>query len=114
SPRTSGATRSSPTCSPRADISRTWSGPGSNLVGTWSGPGASQVPLGADERLVLDAMRLERLGAAGLLHPLDVVAPRALEPRGLAVALEGEDVRRHAIEEPAIVRDHDGAAGEVE
>ena len=32
----------------------------------------------------------------------------------LRVALEREDVRRDAVEEPAVVRDHDGAAGEVE
>ena len=69
---------------------------------------------GADERLVLDAVRLERLGAARLAHPVGVLAPGAFEPRRLRVALEGEDVRRDAIEEPAIVRDHHGAAGEVE
>ena len=39
---------------------------------------------------------------------------RALEPRRLRVALEREDVRRDAVEEPAIVGDHDRAAGEVE
>ena len=66
------------------------------------------------ERLVLDAVRLERFGAAGLLDPLRVLAPGALEPRRLAVAFEREDVRRDAVEEPAIVGDHDGAAGEVE
>ncbi len=32
----------------------------------------------------------------------------------LRVAFEGKDVRRDAVEEPAVVRDHDGAAGEVE
>ena len=50
--------------------------------------------LGTDERLVLDPVRLERLGAARLLDPVRVLAPAALEPRHLAVALEGEDVRR--------------------
>src|SRR5262245_45884615 len=69
---------------------------------------------GADERLVLDAVRLERVGAAGLLDPVGVLGPRALEPRDLAVALEGEDVRGDAVEEPAVVADHDRAAGEVE
>ena len=39
---------------------------------------------------------------------------RALEPRHRRVALEREDVRRDPVEEPAVVRDHDGAAGEVE
>src|SRR5262249_55428983 len=51
---------------------------------------------------------------ASLLHPLDVVAPRALEPDRLAVPLEGEDVGRDAVEKPAVVRDHDGAARELE
>ncbi len=43
-----------------------------------------------------------------------VVLIVAFEPLDVAVAFEGEDVRRDAIEEPAVVRDHDGAAGEVE
>src|SRR4051794_36078199 len=71
---------------------------------------AATYALRTNERLVLDAVRLERLGAA----PLGVLGPAALEPRRLRVALEGEDVRRDAVEEPAIVRDHDGAAGELE
>ena len=32
----------------------------------------------------------------------------------MAVAFEGEDVGGDAVEEPAIVRDHDGAAGELQ
>src|SRR4029078_7674630 len=71
-------------------------------------------PVASHGRLVLDAGWLERLGAARLLHPLDVVAPRALEPDRLAVSFEGEDVGRDAVEEPAVVRDHDGAARELE
>src|SRR3954469_16344724 len=59
-------------------------------------------------------MRLERLGAAGLLDPVGVLAPGAFEPRGLRVALEREDVRRDAVEEPPIVGDDDRAAGELE
>ena len=43
-----------------------------------------------------------------------VVLVVALEPHHLGVALEGEDVRGDAIEEPAVVADHDGAAGELE
>src|SRR4029434_3658885 len=68
----------------------------------------------ADERLVLDPVRLSRRGAAGLLAQGGVLLVAALEPRHLAVALEGEDVRRDPVQEPAIVADHDGAAGEVE
>src|SRR5215218_6216421 len=67
-----------------------------------------------DERLVLDAMWLERLGAARLADPLRVLLPRPLEPRRLRLALEGEDVGRDAVEEPAVVRDDDRAAGEFE
>jgi hypothetical protein len=37
----------------------------------------------------------------------------ALEPFDVAVALEGEDVGGDAVEEPAVVADDDGAAGEV-
>ena len=36
----------------------------------------------------------------------------ALEPADLRVALEGQHVRGDAVEEPAVVRDHHGAAGE--
>src|SRR6266404_1206843 len=70
--------------------------------------------LRANERLVLDAVRLERIGPAGLSDPLGVLRPVALEPRHLRVAFEREDVRRDAVEEPAIMRDHHGAAREVE
>ena len=53
-------------------------------------------------------------GAARLGDPGGVLAPGALEPGRLRVALEGEDVRRDPVEEPAVVGDHDGAAGEVD
>src|SRR6478672_4211309 len=43
-----------------------------------------------------------------------VVLVVAFEPDDLAVALECQHVRRDAIEEPAVVADHDGAAAEVE
>ena len=46
--------------------------------------------------------------AAVLLVGLEV----ALEPRHLRVALEGEHVGGDAVEEPAVVGDHDRAAGE--
>src|SRR5215210_4035738 len=67
-----------------------------------------------DERLVLDSVRFEGVGAACLLHPRGVLLVAAFEPRHLAVALEGEDVRRDPVEEPAVVADHDRTAGEVE
>ena len=37
----------------------------------------------------------------------------AFEPFDVAVAFEREDVRGEAVQEPAIVADHDGAAGEI-
>ena len=57
-------------------------------------------------------MRLIRLQAQSLALVRLVVREVAVEPRHLTVALEGEDVRRDAIEEPAIVADDDGAARE--
>src|SRR3954452_654509 len=51
-------------------------------------------------------------------EPLDlvllVVLEVALEPEPLRVALVGEDVRRHPVEEPAVVADDDGAARELQ
>src|SRR2546423_11354738 len=63
------------------------------------------------QRLVLDAMRLERLGAARLAHPVGVLAPRALEPGRLPVALAREAVRRAAVAEPAVRGEPQPAAG---
>src|SRR6202012_336251 len=37
----------------------------------------------------------------------------ALEPLDVAIAFEGENMRGDAVEEPAIVADDDGAAGEI-
>src|SRR5579862_1109707 len=105
--RTWGPPRRRPRGSSKRTSSRAWSGARSDQA-----PGFPRS--GPDERLVLDAVRLERLGAARLDDPGCVLAPGALEPRGLRVTLEREDVRRHAVQEPAIVGDHDGAAGEVE
>src|SRR3954471_23925807 len=93
----------------------------------WAGPGRSRrtggppwrksvrcLGAGSRERLVLDPVRLQRGGGAGLLYPRGVLLPAPLEPRRLRVAFERQDVRGDAVEEPAVVRDHDGAAGEVE
>ena len=59
-------------------------------------------------------MRLIGLGAEAALPVGFVVLIVALEPHDLAVAFEREHVRGDAVEEPAIVADDDGAAGEVE
>ena len=63
---------------------------------------------------VLDAVRLVGVRAEAALPIGLVVLVVAFEPHDLAVALEGEHVRGDAVEEPAIVADDDGAAGEVE
>src|SRR5918993_3647160 len=63
---------------------------------------------------VLDSVRLVRLCPEAPLPIGFVVLVVALEPHHLAVPFEGEHVRRDAVEEPAIVADHDGAAGERE
>src|SRR5689334_18782649 len=67
----------------------------------------------AFEPLELDAVRLDRGFAEAALLVLLIGFEVALEPFDVAVALEGEDVRRQAIEEEAIVADHHGAAGEI-
>jgi hypothetical protein len=58
-----------------------------------------------------------RLGAflaeAALLVFL-VLAVVALEELDVRVALEGEDVGGDAVEEPAVVADHEGVAGELQ
>ena len=59
-------------------------------------------------------MRLQSFRAARLDDPGGVFAPRALEPCRLRVALEGEDVGGDAVEEPAVMGDHHGAAREIE
>ena len=64
------------------------------------------------QRLVLDAVGLVGVGAQLLVAERLVLAEVALEPAHLRVALEGEHVGGDAVEEPAIVADDHGAAGE--
>src|ERR1051326_8885947 len=66
------------------------------------------------QRLVTDAMRPVGLGAEPAAPVGLVIGVIAFEPHDLAVALEGEDVGRDAVEKPAIVRNDHGAAGIVE
>src|SRR3954454_18151745 len=61
---------------------------------------------------VPDPVRLRRLRAEALALVLFVLAVVAVEPVDAALAFESEDVRRHAVEEPAVVRDDDRASGE--
>src|ERR1700752_1731314 len=68
----------------------------------------------ARQRLVPDAVRLSGVLAPAPPEIPDVLLVIALEPHHLRVAIEGEDVRGDAIEKPAIVGDHHGAAGEAQ
>src|SRR5450631_2320316 len=61
---------------------------------------------------VADSMRLCGIFAFTLLVILDVFLIVAFEPEDLRVALEGQDVRCDAVQEPAIVRDDDRATRE--
>src|SRR5712671_8081588 len=63
--------------------------------------------------LVFDAVRDGRIRAQPAHLVGLVVLEVALEPFDVAVALEGQHVGRDAVEEPAVVADDDGAAGEI-
>src|SRR5438034_3000000 len=67
----------------------------------------------AHERPVADAMRAP-IRPNGLAHEFFVRLVIALEPADTAVALEDEQVRRDAVEEPSIVADHHDASCEIE
>src|SRR5690606_19962001 len=69
--------------------------------------------------LVCQPLVLDAVGRGGVLAQAAptirlVLRVVALEPHHLTVALEGEDVRGDTVQEPAVVRDDDGAAGEGE
>src|SRR5687767_5276366 len=68
----------------------------------------------SDQLPILDAVRLIGIRTLPPFQVLDVALVIPFVPHRLAVALEGEDVRGDAIEEPAVVRDDHRAAGEVE
>src|SRR5262245_54848489 len=64
------------------------------------------------QRLVLDAVRLIRVGAQAFVALGLVGLVIAVAPDDLAVPLEREDMRRDPVEEPAVMSDDDGAAAE--
>src|SRR5882724_9925680 len=64
--------------------------------------------------LVPDTVRLIGLGAEPAVAVGLIRLVVALEPDDFRIALEGQDVGRDAIQKPAIVADHHGAAGEGE
>src|SRR5687768_15710173 len=77
----------------------------------WGGGGPSSI---ARELAVGRPVRTGRLGAEPLDLVLLVVLEVALEPEPPRVALVGEDVRRHPVEEPPVVAHDHGAAGELQ
>ncbi len=62
---------------------------------------------------VLEPVRLVGGGAEASMAVFLVCLVVAFKPQDLAVAFEGENVRRDAIEEPAIVADHHRTAAEI-
>src|SRR6218665_822536 len=68
---------------------------------------------GAGEALVFDLMRLVGIHAQAALLVGLIVLVVALEPFDMAVALEGQHVGGDAGQEPAVMADDHGAAGEV-
>src|SRR5690606_23831555 len=66
------------------------------------------------QRAVADPVRRVRVVAEPAAAVGEILGEVAFEPDDAAVALEREDVRRDAVEEPAVVRDDDGAAREIE
>lgn len=63
--------------------------------------------------LILNPMRLLRIFSKSTLPIRLVVRVIPLEPNHVAIAFERENMRGDAIEEPAIMRDHDSAAAEI-
>src|SRR5689334_18002009 len=70
-------------------------------------------PLSPRKLLILQPVRNDRVRAQPAHLVGFVILEVALEPLDMAVALEGEDVRRDAIEKPAVVADDHGASGEI-
>src|SRR5690348_6721027 len=68
---------------------------------------------GPREAFVLDTVGLVRIDAEAPLLVRLVILVVALEPFDMAFAFEGEHVRRHAIQKPAIMADDHGAAGKI-
>src|SRR4051812_40157227 len=71
------------------------------------------MPTSPRQLLVLHAVRNDAVLAETAHLVLFVVLEVAFEPFDMALAFEGEDVGRDAVEEPAIMADDDGAARKV-
>ena len=76
--------------------------------------GGSSLPRAPYPSSLRYLMRCGRVGvrAQPAVAILLVILVVALEPLDVAVAFEGQDVGRDAVEEPAVVGNHHGAAGE--
>src|SRR4029079_16015878 len=79
-----------------------------------SRPRCRPLPLRTNQSPVRDPVRLIGVGALPLLQVLDVRLVVPLVPHDLAVSLEGEDVGRDPVEEPALVRVAERATREVD
>src|SRR4026208_518187 len=82
------------------------------MLGRTALPGKA-AQLAVHQLPVRNPMWAVRIGALPLLEILRVVTIGPLEPYRLRVSLEREDVRRDAIEKPAVVRDHNGTSRKV-
>src|SRR5688572_17702321 len=101
--------KSSQTCTIRIVISRELLA--RSLHAPASGWGLSESPM--RQLPVFDSMRLIGVLAFAAMEILLIARVVPVEPLHGAVAFKGQDVRRHAIEEPAIVRHDDGATREI-
>src|SRR5450631_2514229 len=70
--------------------------------------------LAAGELAVGRTVRAGRIGSESLDLVLLVRLEVALEPKPVRITFVGEDVRRHPVEEPAVVAGDHRAAGELE
>lgn len=62
----------------------------------------------------MNAVGLIRFLAEPAMPVRFIIGIVAFEPHHLAVALEGQNMRGHSVQEPTIVRDHHRAAGEIQ
>ncbi len=71
------------------------------------------VPLIPRQGPVFDPVGLIRIHAQTPFFILFVFAEIPLEPEGAALPFEGQDMGGHPVQEPAVMADDHGAAGEV-
>ena len=79
-----------------------------------SRPARSEQVLGASDGFIAEPVGLVGVGSEALVAIGFVVGEVALEPPHHGVVFEGQHVRGDAVQEPAIVANHDGAARETQ